>query len=221
WHWWATAIAIVFFAFQTLVYPVFVAPLFNRYQPLAEGPVKQEILAMARANGMPADDGYEFDASRQSKRISANVSGMFGTTRISLNDNLLKRVSPAGVKAVMGHELGHYVLDHVYHLTIYFGLVFRSGFVFVRRALERLICGPELLSPRRRPGPKFGTSQIGPRPAPGRPIRMMLSQTRRSPPAAPAPARSAHPRRRAETARSPWDARNTRRVPPRPCECRP
>ena len=88
---------------------------------------------------MPADDVYEFDASRQSKRISANVSGMFGTTRISLNDNLLKRVSPAGVKAVMGHELGHYVLDHVYHLTIYFGLVFGIGFVFVRRAMERLI----------------------------------------------------------------------------------
>ena len=52
--------------------------------------------------------------SKQTKRISANVSGLGPTIRISLNDNLLNRTSPAEVKAVMGHELGHYVLDHVW-----------------------------------------------------------------------------------------------------------
>jgi STE24 endopeptidase len=75
---------------------------------------------------------YWFDASRQSKRISANVSGMFGTTRISLNDNLLKRSSPDEVKAVLGHEMGHYVLNHVYKGIVFFGIVIVLAFAFVR-----------------------------------------------------------------------------------------
>lgn len=57
---------------------------------------------------------YEVDASRQSNRISANVSGFLGTERITLNDNLLNRCSPECVQAVMGHEVGHYVMNHVY-----------------------------------------------------------------------------------------------------------
>ena len=69
---------------------------------------------MARANGIPATEVYEVDASRQSTRISANVSGFLGTERITLNDNLLKRCSPEEIQAVMGHEMGHYVLNHVY-----------------------------------------------------------------------------------------------------------
>jgi STE24 endopeptidase len=73
---------------------------------------KVPILSLARANGIPATEVYEFDASRQSNRVSANVSGFAGTTRISLNDNLLKRCSLPGIEATMGHEMGHYVLNH-------------------------------------------------------------------------------------------------------------
>jgi STE24 endopeptidase len=61
-------------------------------------------------------------ASRQINRISANVSGMFGTERITLNDNLLNRTSRGAVLAVMGHEIGHYVLNHTYELLLSFGL---------------------------------------------------------------------------------------------------
>ena len=105
-----------------MIEPVFIAPLFNHYQPLNAGPLKTEILSLARANGIPADNVYEFDASRQDKRISANVSGLFGTTRISLNDNLLKRCNPREIMAVMGHEMGHYVLDHSAILLTWLGL---------------------------------------------------------------------------------------------------
>ena len=78
---------------------------------------------MARANDVPADNVYVFDASKQTKRISANVSGLGPTIRISLNDNLLNRTSPPEVKAVMGHELGHYVLGHVWRLILEFSLI--------------------------------------------------------------------------------------------------
>ena len=107
-----------------------IAPVFNTYRPLAAGPVRDYILNLAHANGVPADNVYQFDASKQTTRISANVSGAFGTIRISLNDNLLNRCTPAEIRAVMGHELGHYVLNHVYKLTIYSSLVIAAGFAF-------------------------------------------------------------------------------------------
>ena len=68
---------------------------------------------MAHANGIPTNDVYEIDASRQTTRMSANVSGFANTMRITLNDNLLKRGSPEEIQAVMGHEMGHYVMNHI------------------------------------------------------------------------------------------------------------
>ena len=118
--------------FVATIAPVYIAPLFNTYKSLPDSPLKTQILSMARANGIPATNVYWFDASRQSKRISANVSGMFGTTRISLNDNLLKRSSPEEVKAVLGHEMGHYVLNHVYKGIVFFGIIIVLAFAFVR-----------------------------------------------------------------------------------------
>ncbi|MGB8363141.1 MAG: M48 family metallopeptidase [Rhizomicrobium sp.] len=131
WWIWGTLVAVGFLAFGTLVGPVFIAPLFNHYQPLQEGPLKARILSLARAEGIPARNVYEFDASRQTNRISANVSGLFGTTRISLNDNLINRCTPDEVIAVFGHEMGHYVLNHAAILITWFGLLLLVGFAFV------------------------------------------------------------------------------------------
>lgn len=114
WWIWGAAITIAFSGFVVFIAPVFLMPLFNQYKPLADGQLKREILSMARANSIPAENVYQFDASKQSDRVSANVSGIASTTRISLNDNLLKRCTPAEIKSVMGHEMGHYVMNHVY-----------------------------------------------------------------------------------------------------------
>ena len=97
--------------------PVYLDPLFNDYTPLPDGPVKTEVLKLARANGVPADNVYLVDASRQSDRISANVKGLFGTTRIALNDNLMKQ-DIHEIRSVMAHELGHYLLNHMWKLII-------------------------------------------------------------------------------------------------------
>ncbi len=132
WLTWATLAGACFMMLVMMIGPVFIAPLFNTYQPLPDGAVRAEILSLARANGIPADDVYYFDASKQTKRISANVSGLFGTTRISLNDNLLKRTSPAEIKAVMAHEMGHYVSSHVMWFTAAFTIIFLGGLLFVR-----------------------------------------------------------------------------------------
>ena len=83
------------------------------------GPVRSEILRIAHEQGIPADNVYVVDASKQSKRISANVAGLGPTIRIALNDNLLNRSNLAGIKAVMGHEMGHYKLHHIQKLVLY------------------------------------------------------------------------------------------------------
>ena len=139
WWAWATIVAIAFFTFGALIQPVFIAPLFNHYQPLQEGPLKTSILDLARANGVPATNVYEFDASRQTKRISANVSGFLGTTRISLNDNLLQRCSPAEIEAVLGHEMGHYVLNHAAIGITWMGLVILIAFLFLQGGFAGLV----------------------------------------------------------------------------------
>jgi STE24 endopeptidase len=131
WWLWGTLVVVAFMAFGALIYPVFIAPMFNKYTPLKDGPLKEEILSLARSNQIPAKDVYEFDASKQTKRISANVSGFWGTTRISLNDNLLNRTSPREIKAVLGHEMGHYALGHNYTGFTWFGLVYLAAFAFV------------------------------------------------------------------------------------------
>ena len=131
WWIWATGVSVAFAMFGSMIFPVFISPLFNEYKPMREGMLKEEILSMARANGVPAENVYEFNASKQSKRISANVSGFLGTTRVSLNDNLLDRATPAEVRAVMAHEIGHYALGHMYEMMVTLTVLAAVGFLLI------------------------------------------------------------------------------------------
>jgi len=136
WPVWAALVAVVFLAFTALIGPVFLAPLFNKYSVLNDARLTDPILRVARANGIPATKVYQMDASKQSNRISANVSGFLGTERITLNDNLLNRSSPEAVLAVMGHEMGHYVLNHIYKLVFFFGVITCVAFTLLRASLR-------------------------------------------------------------------------------------
>ena len=131
WWVWGATLTIVFTAFVILIAPVYIAPLFNKYRLLTDPHVKEPILSLARANGIPATDVYEFDASRQSNRVSANVSGFAGTLRISLNDNLLRRCTLPEIETTMGHEMGHYVLNHAYKGLVMIGVLIVIGFAFL------------------------------------------------------------------------------------------
>ena len=76
WWLWGAAACSALLALMLLVSPVLIDPLFNTYKPLEPGHVRSAVLTMAQATGVPADEVYAFDASRQTKRISANVSGL-------------------------------------------------------------------------------------------------------------------------------------------------
>ena len=137
WIWASVAAVALLFVLISLA-PVYIAPLFNKYETVTDPKVRDPILSLARANEIPANQVYVFDESKQSKRTSANVSGAFGTMRISLTDNLLNRCSLASVRAVMAHEMGHYVLNHVYKGIMELGLLLTIGFAFVAWAFNRI-----------------------------------------------------------------------------------
>ncbi len=139
WWLWGSGVAVTFMVLTIAISPVLIAPLFNDYKPLPQGPLRDRILSIAHATGVPADEVYWFDASRQTKKISANVAGFGATTRIALNDNLLNRSPSESIEAVMGHELGHYVLNHIYELLVYIALVTVVGFAAIGWAMPRAI----------------------------------------------------------------------------------
>ncbi len=140
-RWWlyATALTLVAAAFFALVAPVVIEPLFNTYTPMPASPLRTAILKIAQGNGVPVTNVYVVDASRQTTRISANVAGLGPTARVALNDNLLKTHDDAGTLAVMGHETGHYVLNHSLSLLVGFGIVIVIGFAVVQAAVPALI----------------------------------------------------------------------------------
>jgi STE24 endopeptidase len=139
WHIWGATVTCGFLVLAVVIAPVFIAPLFNKYTLLSDPKVVDPILRIARANGITEDKVFQMDASKQSKRVSANVSGFLGTTRITLNDNLLHRCSLPEIEAVMAHEIGHYVLNHVFKLVLFLGIIIVIGFFWLRWASVRLL----------------------------------------------------------------------------------
>jgi STE24 endopeptidase len=132
WWVWGSIVTIIFSGALLLVAPVYVEPLFNNYKPITNPKIRDPILAMAIANEIPVNQVFEVDASRQTTRVSANVSGLLGTTRVALNDNLLKQCTLPEIRAVMAHEMGHYVLNHGAKLLTYVGILVLIGFALTR-----------------------------------------------------------------------------------------
>ena len=151
WWIWGTVVVVIFSFIGSFIAPVYIEPLFNTYKPLTDASIRDPILAMARANEIPVDQVFEVDASRQTTRVSANVSGFLGTTRIALNDNLLKQCSLPEIRMVMAHEMGHYVLNHGGKLTTYLGIFVLIGFALTRTLFEATV---------RRWGEKWGVRGI-------------------------------------------------------------
>ena len=152
WWWaWATGVVGLFLLGGGVLGPVFIAPLFNVYTEMPAGPLRERIEAIAAREGIPAEHIYVFDQSKQHKRISANVSGLGPTIRISLNDNLLERSSEPEILAVMGHEMGHYKLGHIWVLFGVFLALAALGLYVTNRAATWLI---------RRHGERWGVREL-------------------------------------------------------------
>jgi STE24 endopeptidase len=139
WWVWATGFTFAFTLLLNAAFPLLIAPLFNDYKALPEGEVREAVLSLARANEIPTEHLTWFDASKQTTRISANVSGFAGLARINLNDNLLNKTSLPEIRAVMGHEMGHYVLNHSFKLAIYLTLLYAVAFAVLHIVFDRIL----------------------------------------------------------------------------------
>ena len=118
WWLWSGGLA----AFATLVMllagPSLIEPLFNDYKPVPQGKVRTALEEIADDVGIPHDRIFMYDGSRQSERFTANVSGLGPTARIAISDVALKQASIDEVRAVTGHEAGHYKLGHIWRYVV-------------------------------------------------------------------------------------------------------
>ena len=128
WWLWSGGLTAAFVAGVLLLSPVVLEPLFNDYQPVPEGEVRDAVEAMAKDANIPLDRVFMFDGSRQSNNFTANVSGIGASARIAISDVALNEASLDEVKAVTGHEVGHYVLGHIWYLVGSLTLVVMAGF---------------------------------------------------------------------------------------------
>jgi len=139
WWLWGSAVTIVFMILLVAIAPVFIMPLFNKFTPVKDAQIRESILKMAHEQGIPADEVYEMDASKRTDRVSAFVNGLLGTMRIVMFDNTLKRCTPEEIQMIMGHEMAHYVLNHVWKGVAFFGVLILLGFLFVRWAFAKVL----------------------------------------------------------------------------------
>jgi len=135
--WWAagTAGGIALTIFVAAIMPVFIAPLFNTFQPLPDGPLRGRIEAMARQHGIHEADILQVDASRQSLHDNAYVAGLLGTQRIVLYDTLIEAYTPEQILFVLGHEIGHDRLAHIWKGVGAISVALAAGFWVLWRLL--------------------------------------------------------------------------------------
>ncbi|MFF5178344.1 M48 family metallopeptidase [Micromonospora sp. NPDC000316] len=107
--WWAVgaAGAALLVVLLSFVLPVLVEPVFNKFTPMEQGPLRTELMSMAARDGVPVRDVLVADASRRTRAVNAYVSGLGPTRRVVVYDTLLREATPAEVTAVVAHELGH------------------------------------------------------------------------------------------------------------------
>jgi STE24 endopeptidase len=123
WWIWSGALAAAVFAFVILLSPILIEPLFNKYEPVPPGQVRDAVVGMAGRAGVPPERVFMFNGSRQSNNFTANAGGVGNTARVAISDVAMKNASLDEVRAVTGHEIGHYVLEHTWYGILFYSLL--------------------------------------------------------------------------------------------------
>ena len=118
-RWWlyTAAAAIPFIVIANLVAPIWIAPLFNRFDPMRDKALEARILALAERAGIEGSRVFEVNKSVDTQTMNAYVAGLWQTKRIVLWDTTIARMDDRELLFIMGHEMGHYVLRHIWQLV--------------------------------------------------------------------------------------------------------
>jgi STE24 endopeptidase len=138
--WWvpAAAGAVGVSGLMGTLAPVLLDPVFNRFEPLVEGPVRSDVLQLAGTAGVSVGEVYEVDASRRTTGANAYVTGLGPTKRVVLFDTLLERYSREEIGVVVAHELAHVRNRDVWRSLAYMALVSPASALAVQRVSWQL-----------------------------------------------------------------------------------
>ncbi|MFN2244648.1 MAG: M48 family metallopeptidase, partial [Anaerolineae bacterium] len=139
WWLWTSLAAVPFLILMLLVQPVLIAPLFDDFGPMQDKALEAQILALAERAGIDGGQVFEVNKSTDTDAVNAYVGGLLGTQRIVLWDTLLARLAPEQVLVVMGHEMGHFVLGHIWGLLGLLCLLVLGTLYAVHRSLGFLM----------------------------------------------------------------------------------
>ena len=163
-RWWmaGAAVVVAFGVAITYVSPIVLDPLFNKFTPLKPGQARSDVLELAKRAGVDVGQVYEIDASRRTTAANAYVTGIGHTKRVVLYDNLLKDFTPAEVRLVVAHELGHVRHDDVPHGLLYLAIVAPFGMFAVARLGERFAGRDTMGTPAALPGVILAVALVAP-----------------------------------------------------------
>lgn len=113
WWLWAWCFWMGFILLLMVVHPTFIAPLFNKFQPLEDESLKARVTGLMQRCGFSAEGLFVMDGSRRSAHANAHFTGFGAAKRVVLFDTLLRQLAPGEVEAVLAHELGHFKHRHI------------------------------------------------------------------------------------------------------------
>ena len=122
WWLWSGGLVAITFSVLILLSPILIEPLFNKYEPVPPGKVRDAVVEMAGRAGVPPERVFMYNGSRQSNNFTANAGGVGNTARVAISDVALKNASLDEVRAVTGHEIGHYVLEHTWWGILFYSI---------------------------------------------------------------------------------------------------
>jgi STE24 endopeptidase len=145
WWFYGSLASIVITFFMGFIQPIWINPLFNHFGPMKNHELEQKILHLASRAGIENSRVFEVDKSQETKKLNAYVIGFGSTKRVVLWDTTIARMSTDEILFVMGHEMGHYVLNHLWWDLLYssaltfviFYLTYRSATYLLRHYQKR------------------------------------------------------------------------------------
>ena len=131
WWLWAWGTWMGFNLLLMVVFPLFIAPLFNKFQPLEDESLKARVTALMQRCGFAAKGLFVMDGSRRSAHANAYFTGVGKAKRVVFYDTLLKQLSPGEVEAVLAHELGHFKHKHITRRLVGMFAISLAGFALL------------------------------------------------------------------------------------------
>ena len=154
-RWWlpGSAAVVAVGVITVWLFPVVIDPLFNKFEPLTRGPLRSQVLELARKADVDVGQVYRVDASRRTTGVNAYVNGLGHSKRVVLYDNLIEGLPRDQVLQVVAHELGHQHHRDLLRGLVWLALVAPAGTLLAQLLAERIGRREGLGDPGRRPGP--------------------------------------------------------------------